>query len=122
MQAEEQHAQGVYLTFVEYGKEIRAAEEGEGGDVAQHIHKPDGGGDQNQGHHQRSMRHVHAAEQTVESQDQEDENDRGDQVSDDAETEKRLVSQDVVGGRGGVPPHDQSAGNIDQAEGGGDYE
>ena len=42
---------------------------------------------------------------------------RGDQVSDDAKTEKRLVSQDVVGGRGGVPPNDQSAGNIDQTEG-----
>ena len=69
--------------------------------------------------HQRSMLLVQAAEQTVESHDEKDKNDRGDQVSDDAETEKRLVSQDVVGGRGGVRTHDQSAWNIDQAEGGG---
>ena len=67
------------------------------------------------------MRLVHAAEQPIESQNQEDENDRGDQVSDDGETEKRLVSQDVVGSRGGVSAHEQSAGNIDQAEGGSDY-
>ena len=81
----------------------------------------DGGRDQNQGHHQRRTRLVHAAEQTGESQDQTDKNDRGDQVSDDTETEKRLVSQDVVGGRSGVPTHEQSAGNIDEAEGRGDY-
>src|SRR5712691_10399345 len=73
------------------------------------------------GHHVRSMRRVHTAEQTVESHDYKDENDRRDQVSDDAETEKRLVSQDVAGGRGGVPAHEQSAGNIDQVEGGGDH-
>ena len=66
------------------------------------------------------MRLVHAAEQTVESHDQKDKNDRGDQVGDYAEAEKRLVSEDSAGGRSCVPAHDQGAGNIDQAEGSGD--
>ena len=60
---------------------------------------------------------VHPAEQAVESHDQEDEDDRGDQVSNDAETEKHLVSQDVFSRRGGVPCDDESAWNIDEAEG-----
>ena len=47
--------------------------------------------------------------------------DAAQQVADDAETEKRLVRRDVVGRRGRVPAHDQSAGNIDETEGGDDY-
>ena len=39
------------------------------------------------------------------------------QVGDYAETEEQLVSGDVVGRRGRVPTHEQSAGNIDEAEG-----
>ena len=67
------------------------------------------------------MRPVHTAEKTVESHHDKDENDCGDQVSNDAETEKCLVSQDVVGGRRSVPLHDELPGNIDEAERGREY-
>jgi hypothetical protein len=49
---------------------------------------------------------------------EEDTNDSGEQVADDAETEERLVRGDVVGRRGRVFTHKQSARNIDAAEDG----
>ena len=59
-------------------------------------------------------------EQPVKSQHEEDQDGPAEQVGDDAETEEQLVSGDVVGRRGRVATHDQSAGNIDEAEGGED--
>lgn len=58
-------------------------------------------------------------EQPVQSQDNEDEGDCAEQLRNDAETEKRLMSGDVVGRRSGVASHDQGVGNIDEAKGGG---
>src|SRR5712692_9984426 len=66
-----------------------------------------------------AVRLIYAAEQSVESDDQQDKTDRRGQASDNAGTEKHLVTQNVIRRRGGVPWSDQSAWNMDQAEGGG---
>lgn len=44
------------------------------------------------------------------------------QVADDAETEERFVRGDVVGRRGRVALHEQSAGNVEDADRAGDGE
>ena len=46
MHAKEQHGEGVPLRLVEYREEFAATEQGEGGDIARHIHETDSGGDQ----------------------------------------------------------------------------
>ena len=112
METDEKVSQSIPLRFLENGKEIAAAEEGQSGDVIQHIHKANGGRDQNDGHHRPSPHLIHAAEQAIKSQAKADENDRGKQVSDDANTEKHLVSQNVICRCGSIPAHDQLAGNI----------
>ena len=122
MQTDEQVSQSIPLRFLEDGEEIGAVEEGQSGDVIQRVHKANGGGDQNKRQHQPSPCPVDVAEQAVESQAEADENDRGKQVSDDAKTEKHLVSQDVICRRGGIPAHDQFARNIQETEGRGEYE
>ena len=68
-------------------------------------------------HHQSSEILVHSLEQPVQSQREEDSHGPGEQVADDAKTEERLVRGNVVGRRGRVPVHEQSVGNLDEAEG-----
>jgi hypothetical protein len=59
---------------------------------------------------------VHSLKQPVKGQHEEDHHGAGEQVAGDAESEKRLVRGDVISRRGGVPMHEQFAGNIDEAE------
>ena len=61
---------------------------------------------------------VHSLEQPVKSQNEEDQDGAGEQVSDDAETEERLVRGNVVDCCRRVPTHEQGGRNIDEAEGG----
>ena len=59
---------------------------------------------------------VYAAEQTIESDAEADENHVPDQIAEDRQTKHRLVRQDVVGGGGGVAANDEFARNIKHAE------
>ena len=75
-----------------------------------------------QDHHQHSEVLVHSLEQPVQSQRDEDQEGAAEQVSDDTETEERLVCGDVGGRRRRVPMHEQFAGNIHEAQGADDHE
>src|ERR1700682_3536048 len=123
MQTEEQQGQSVPLRFFEYGQEIGAAHEQQGSNVVQRVEEVDRRYHQPaQNHHQRCVVLVHALEQPVESQNEEDSDGPGEQVADDAKTEEKLVRGDIVGRRGRVATHEQSAGNVDEAQGGGEYQ
>jgi hypothetical protein len=107
------------LRLVEYGQEICTAHEYQGSSVVQHVEEVDGSGQQTpEDHHQHRQVLVYPLEQPVESQHEENQDGPAEQVADDAETEKQLMSGDVVGRRGRVATHDLSAGNVDEAEGG----
>jgi hypothetical protein len=52
----------------------------------------------------------------AETDAQTNENYVSEEITDDRKTKHRLVSQDVVGGRGSISAHDEFAGNIQQSE------
>ena len=111
MQTEEQHGEGVALRFVEYGEEIGATREQEGSDVVQRVEEVDWRHHQTpQDHHESSEVLVHSLEQPVQSQREEDSHGCGEEITDDAETEERLMRGDVVGRRGRVPLYEQLLG------------
>src|SRR5207247_8988416 len=123
MQTKEQHCPGVPLRLLEHGQEVGAAHEYQGSSVVQHDEEVHGGWEHtSQDHHQHSEVLVHSLEQPVKSHREKDADGPGDQIADDAEAEERLVRGDVAGGRGRVPMHEQGAGNVEEAYGGGDGE
>src|SRR5439155_2410149 len=102
-------------------QEIGAAHEHQGSRVVQHVEEVDARRQYApDDHHQHSEVLVQSLEQAIKSQHEEDQDGPAEQVGDHAQTEERLVSQDVVGRRGGVAMHEQFAGNIDEADGGED--
>src|SRR5258708_29397669 len=122
-QAEEQHGQDVPLRLVEYGQKIVSAHERQGSSVAHYTDEVDEGRHHAaEDDHQHSEVLVHSFEQAVKGQREEDQNDRAEQVADDAETEEPLVSGDVAGRGGRVAMHEQLAGNVDEADGAGEDE
>src|SRR5438093_1043354 len=123
MQTEEQHGQGVALRWSNTDKKSapRASIMAAASFSTLKKSMADGSTPP-QDHHQHRQVLVHSLEQPVKSQREEDHDDPGDQVADDAETEESLMRDDVVGRRGRVPAHEQSVGNVHEAEGGDDGE
>src|ERR1700732_4981610 len=109
---EEQHGQGFALRLIKHRQEIRAAQEHQGGDLAYRIHAHNRNEGYAEDHHQRSMRLAHPTEQSVKNPKQIDIFHRANHFGGDAETEKPLGSEDVVGGRRRVSRYEQLAGNI----------
>jgi hypothetical protein len=68
-------------------------------------------------HHRPSQTRIHFLEQPVEGQRKEDRHRPGEQIAEDAETEKHLMGDVVVGGRGWVIGHEPPVGNVDEANG-----
>src|ERR1700730_13255165 len=122
MQAQEEHAESVPLRFLECVEEVRAAEKDQRSDIIERVQKRDGARDQNEADHQPGPGLVHTAEQAIKSHAETDENDRREQISDNAEMEKCFVSQNIICGRRGIPAHDQLGGNIYEAERTREYE
>src|SRR5260370_1347090 len=116
-QAEEQHGQGVALRLVEYGQEIVSAHERQGSGVAHYTDEVDEGRHHApEDDHQHREVLVHSLEQAVKGQGEKDQDDRAEQVADDAETEEPFVSGDVAGRGGRVAMHEQLVGNVDEGE------
>src|SRR4029450_9341439 len=83
--------------------------------------KSDCSRDRNQYNHQQSPCLADTAQQPVERAAQTNENYVSEEITDDRKTKHRLVSQDVVGGGGGISAHDEFAGDIQQSEWRGEY-
>jgi hypothetical protein len=113
---EEQHSQGFALWLIEHRQEIDAAQERQGGDLAYRIHAHNRNECHTEDHHQRRMRFADAVEQPAKNPKQIDEFNRATHFGGDADAEKPLGSEDVVGGRRRVSRYEQLAGNIDDAE------
>src|SRR5882724_611383 len=84
---EEQHGQGFALRLTKHRREIRAAQEHQGGDPAYHIHAYNRNEGHTEDHHQRSMRLAHPAEQSIKNPKQIDIFDRTNHFGGNAETE-----------------------------------
>src|SRR6202022_580976 len=107
----------------EDGQEIVSSHERQGSCVAHYTDEVDEGRHHApEDDHQNREVLVHSFEQAVKGQGEEDQNDRAEQVADDAETEEPFVSGDVAGGGGRVAMHEQLAGNVHEADGAGEDE
>src|SRR5438105_4892557 len=116
MQTSKQHAQGVALGFVEDGEEFPAAKKKQSTDIIERVEKTDCRRDQNERDHQARPGFIHAAEQSIEHDGEADENHLTHKIAEDRKTKHGFVSENIFGGCGGVPAHDEFSRNVDQAE------
>src|SRR6266852_2401094 len=113
MQTSKQHAQGVALSFVEDGEEFPAAKKKKRSDVVERVEKTYCRRDQNERDHQARPGFIYAAEQSIKRDSEADENHLTHEIAQDRKTKHGFVSEDIIGGCGGVPAHDEFSRNVD---------
>jgi len=121
VQTNEEHAESVALRFVEDGEEIPTAKKKKGGDVIERVEKTYCGRDQNERDHQAGPGFTYTAEQAIQRDGETNEDHLTQEIGEDRQTKHSFVSEDIIGGGGGVPAYDQFSRNVDQAERRGEY-
>ena len=116
MQANKEIAERVQVRLVEHIEELGSSEKNQRANIIERVDKTDRGRNQNEADHEQRPNLVHIAEQAIQSDGEANEDYVADKIAEDRQSEHGLVRENIVGGRGGVPAHDQFALDEDQAK------